>query len=307
MNILVIGRGIISTQYAWAFEQDGHHVEFYIQPQSRNKYKSNVQLQLNDRRGKSKEIDETWETKLIYEIPQKHTYDVILVSVNTEQIDSVVKTIQGKVDNATVLFFNNFWEDPITQTQMLPASQVVFGFPGAGGGNIGPNAIKGGFSSSVMIGDIGTASKERIDMIYSLFNGSNFKINKKRNFRKWLWNHFLLMTAMEIEVLQVGSFVHVMDSSDHLGNISINLRQLKQLVKDKGEDFDVINTVVSCIPKNILVFLLAKVVFKKGGKARTFMEGNNTITGHSALLALAYARKRKMSISALEKVSHLLP
>lgn len=307
MNILVIGRGVISTQYAWTFERSGHNVDFYIRPKSKNRYNPRVHLQLNDRRGKRKDIDVIWETKLIYEIPHKHKYDLILVSVNTEQIDSVVGTLQDKVDNATVLFFNNFWEDPVKQTRMLPESQVIFGFPGAGGGNLGPDVIKGGFSSSIIIGDLGSASKERLELIHSLFNDSNFKIKKKENFRKWLWNHFLLSVALEVEVLKVGSFSNFMDSSHHLGNIAINLKQLKQLIKEKGEDFDSINNIVSSIPKNILGLLLAKVIFKRGSKARTIMEGNNTITGHSTLLTLVYARKRKIGLSRLEKVKHLLP
>jgi 2-dehydropantoate 2-reductase len=307
MNILVIGRGVISAQYAWTFQGNGHSVEFYIRPKSKHHYKSDVHLQLNDRRGKSKEIDVIWETKLVYEIPQKHNYDLILISVNTEQIDSVVETLQDRTDNATVLFLNNFWDDPVTQTRMLPASQVLFGFPGAGGGNNGPNVIRGGFSSTVIIGDIGTASKERIDSVYSLLTGSNFKVNKKGNFRKWLWNHFILGVAMEVEVLKVGNFSNLMNSTHHLGNIAINLKQLKSLIKEKGEDFDTINNVISFIPKKILGFLLAKVLFKKGSKARTFMEGNNTITGYNALLTLEYATKRKLNIITLEKIKHLLP
>ena len=307
MNILVIGRGVISTQYARIFEDNGHDIEFYIRPESKNKYNPDVQLQLNDRRGKSKDINVIWETKLIYEIPQKHKYDLIFISVNTEQIDAVVDTLDDRVDNATVLFFNNFWEDPAKQTRKLPSAQVIFGFPGAGGGNEGPNVIKGGFASTVFIGDIGSASNARKDMIYSLFNESDFKVKEKENFRKWLWNHFLFGVAMEIEVLKIGSFSKFMDSSYHLGNISANLKQLKPLIKDKGEDFDAINHVVSLIPKRILGFLLAEIMFKKGRKARVFMESNNTITGHSTFITLECARNRGMHISTLEKVQHLLP
>ena len=29
MKILMFGRGVISTQYGWAFEKAGHTVEFY--------------------------------------------------------------------------------------------------------------------------------------------------------------------------------------------------------------------------------------------------------------------------------------
>lgn len=134
MNILVIGRGVISTQYAWIFKENGNNIAFYIRPESIDKYTPMLNLQLDDRRKrKSKKINVSWETNLIYEIPQNHNYDLIFVSVNIEQISSVVKTLNNKVNNATVLFFNNFWEDPIKQTEILPQTQIIFGFPGAGG------------------------------------------------------------------------------------------------------------------------------------------------------------------------------
>ncbi|MEM5596353.1 2-dehydropantoate 2-reductase N-terminal domain-containing protein [Niallia circulans] len=105
MNILVIGRGVISTQYAWIFKENGNNIDFYIRSESIDKYTRMLNLQLDDwRKRKSKKINVSWETNLIYEIPQNHNYDLIFVSVNIEQISSVVKTLNNKVNKATVLF-----------------------------------------------------------------------------------------------------------------------------------------------------------------------------------------------------------
>lgn len=187
MNILVIGRGVISTQYAWIFKENGNNIDFYIRPESIDKYTRMLNLQLDDRRKrKSKKINVSWETNLIYEIPQNHNYDLIFVSVNIEQISSVVKTLNNKVNNATVLFFNNFWEDPIKQTEILPQTQIIFGFPGAGGGTVGTNTINGAFSSIIMIGDIGKASKERVQQVYTLFEQAEFSVKRQTNFKKFL-------------------------------------------------------------------------------------------------------------------------
>ncbi|WP_144242584.1 hypothetical protein P5487_005980 [Bacillus amyloliquefaciens] len=121
------------------------------------------------------------------------------MSVNIEQISSVVKTLNNKVNNATVLFFNNFWEDPIKQIEILPQSQLIFGFPGAGGGTVGANTINGAFTSIIMIGDIGTASKERVQQVYTLFKQAGFSVKRQANFKKFLLNHFLLNVAIEME------------------------------------------------------------------------------------------------------------
>ncbi|MFP7487938.1 2-dehydropantoate 2-reductase N-terminal domain-containing protein [Priestia filamentosa] len=309
MNILIIGRGVISTQYAWTFKEYGNNIDFYIRPESKDRYTPMLNLQLEDRRRKRqpKKINVSWETKLIYEIPQNHNYDLILVSVNIEQISSVVKTLNNKVNNATVLFFNNFWEDPTKQTEILPQSQLIFGFPGAGGGTVGENTINGGFSSFIMIGDIGTTSKERVQQVYTLFEQANFSIKRQANFKKFLLNHFLLNVAVEIEVLKEGSFLRLMDSIHSLGNISINLRQLKPIMKERGMRYDAINTLLSMISPKILGIIMSKFIFKSGSTARSLMEGNNTISGRSAKLILDEARRKNIYVNILEDVSNLLP
>ncbi|AOC90628.1 2-dehydropantoate 2-reductase N-terminal domain-containing protein [Bacillus sp. L381] len=308
MNILVIGRGVISSQYAWTFKENGNNIDFYIRPESIDKYKPMLNLQLEDRRKRQpKKNNVSWETNLIYEIPQYHNYDLIFVSVNIEQISSVVKTLNNKVNNATVLFFNNFWEDPIKQTEILPQSQLIFGFPGAGGGTVGANTINGAFTSIIMIGDIGTASKERVQQVYTLFEQAGFSVKRQANFKKFLLNHFLLNVAIEIEVLKEGSFIRLMDSIHALGNISINLRQLKPIMKERGMSYDALNTILSTISSKIIGIIMSKFIFKSGSTARALMEGNNTITGRSAKLILDEARRKNMHIYILENIRKLLP
>lgn len=308
MNILMIGRGVISAQYAWIFKENGHHIYFYIRPESIDKYTPMLSLQLEDRRKPQPEkINVSWETNLIYEIPPSHDYDLIFVSVNIEQISSVIKTLTNKVHNASVLFFHNFWEDPIKQTEILPQSQLIFGFPGAGGGTLGANTINGAFTSMIMIGDIGTASRERVQQVNTLFEQAGFSVKKQANFKKFLLNHFLLNVAIEIEVLKEGSFIKLMDSIHALGNISINLRQLKPIMKERGIGYDAINTLLSTLPPKILGMIMSKIIFKSGSTARSLMEGNNIITGRSAKLILDEARRKNIHVNTLENVRNLLP
>lgn len=308
MNILIIGRGVISTQYAWTFKENGINIDFYIRPESKDRYTPMLNLQLEDKRKHQlKKINVSWETNLIYEIPQKHNYDLILVSVKIEQISSVVKTLNNKVNNATVLFFNNFWEDPVKQTEILPHSQLIFGFPGAGGGTLGANAINGGFTSSIMIGDIGSASQERFQQVYRLFEQASFSVKKQANFKKFLLNHFFLNVAIEIEVLKEGSFLKLMDSIEALGNISINIRQLKPIIKERGMRYDALNTFISVISPKVLGIIMSKFIFKSGSTARSLLEGNNDLSGHSTKIILEEARRKNIHVNKLEKVSNLLP
>ncbi|MEM5594332.1 hypothetical protein AAHH67_25950 [Niallia circulans] len=88
------------------------------------------------------------------------------------------------------------------------------------------------------------ASKERVQQVYTLFEQAEFSVKRQTNFKKFLLNHFLLNVAVEIEVLKEGSFIGLMDSIDALGNISINLRQLKPIMKERGMSYDALNTLL---------------------------------------------------------------
>jgi|GEM_PF-6331688 len=44
MKILIFGRGVIATQYAWALEKVGHTVEFYVRPGLTIQYGSKINL-----------------------------------------------------------------------------------------------------------------------------------------------------------------------------------------------------------------------------------------------------------------------
>lgn len=64
MRILFFGRGEISTQYAWAFEQAGHTVEFYVRKGRKETFGSSIELEMWDARREKTLIKESWNVKL---------------------------------------------------------------------------------------------------------------------------------------------------------------------------------------------------------------------------------------------------
>ena len=67
------------------------------------------------------------------DLDSNHDYDIIIVSVQHYHFEAVEKFLSDKVGKATLLLFNNFWEEPLEQTTNLPTNQLVWGFPMAGG------------------------------------------------------------------------------------------------------------------------------------------------------------------------------
>ena len=135
MKILMFGRGVISTIYAWVLEQAGNKVEFYVRPGRAAQYGPSVNLEMLDGRANSQGnlIKENWPITMREGLSADHDYDLIIVSVNHNQLSEVIAFLSSRIGKATVLIFNNIWVDPQTAVSALPKEQIVWGFPGGGG------------------------------------------------------------------------------------------------------------------------------------------------------------------------------
>lgn len=226
------------------------------------------------------------------------------MSVNSHQIRDVVSYLAPRVGNATVLFFNNFWVDPIDAIFPIPLNQVVWGFPGAGGGFDKDGTLKGGFMKSVFFGTFGTALSERDIKIRKLFVNTGFKISEQKDFRSWLWNHYALNAAMESAMIKVGGFKEMFDSPESLASIGVNIREMITLLKVRGSKIDISTRIFANTPSRVLGFVLKNIVFKEGSLINKMMIDNTSKIGYSYRDVLLEARKLNVSMPNLEATKH---
>lgn len=288
MRILFFGRGVISTQYAWAFEQAGHTVEFYVRKGRKETFGSSIELEMWDARGGKKLIKESWNVNLHEEILPK--YDLIIVSVNTEQLPEAAQFLSTAAGNIPVLIFNNIWQDLKSSIAPLSMSNVVFGFPGAGGG-ITENKLRGGFLKMVFLEKPRSGTESINKKIKELFESAHFKISWVKDMQNWLWIHFAMNAAMEAEVLKRGSFPALMNHSDSFVNVGKHMREMTPLLKARGAKSDMILLLLTKIPPALLGILFNKVIFAKGSLARLFVEYNNSKAGFAVLEVVRAAKK----------------
>jgi 2-dehydropantoate 2-reductase len=307
MKILFIGRGTIGTQYAWAFENAGHTVEFYVRKGRKEQYGSHINLEVLDARRSKKDrlVKEKWPIVVHEEIKENHDYDLIFMSVNPEQVSSVVKYIAPRVGNATVLFFNNFWQDPKLAVQPIPISQIVCGFPGAGGGFEG-NTLYGGLYKTVQFGTFEAEPTKRDSEVRKLFVGAGFKIMVQKDLQSWLWNHFALNAAMEVEVLKSGSFKNVVSSPEALVGIGLNMKEIIPVLKAKGSKLDGMTKVMSGLPPRVVGFLMSKVVFSPKSMAYALVAHIHTKVGYAVQEVISDARKYAIKAPRLYDVESLI-
>jgi 2-dehydropantoate 2-reductase len=311
MKILFLGRGVIATQYDWALEKAGHQVEFYVRPGRIAEYGTSVKLDILDGRQNSKgtPVKENWQITMHEKINPNHDYDLVIVSVNHGQFNSAADILAPVIGNATVLIWNNMWQDTRDAGSMLPKKQTVWGFPGGGGGFIG-NTLKGGFLKTVMIE---SGDGARHSSVCSMFEAAGFKVSTKKDFRSWLWVHFIMNAGMAAVALNVGGYKTMNDSAEHLKEAFLLMREMVPLVKAKGGKVSGAEAIMLALPAGLIGFAMQKFMSKEG-LARTLMDSLEE-SGHSSYEltseyprdVLAEARKLGVSLpklEALEPVFH---
>jgi len=307
MKILFLGRGVISTQYAWAFEKSGHTVEFYVRKGRKEQYGEHIDLEIWDARKNSKGelIKEKWKVILNEDISPNHDYDVIFVSVNPEQIADTVSYLSGRVGDATILYFNNFWKDPVESIAPLPPNQVVFGFP-IGGGGIENNVLRGGFFKSVIVEKTRAGTEKRNAQVRELFEKSGFKVRVQKDMRRWLWNHFLVNAVMEAELLKFGNFRRLLKTPESFTMMGVHMKEIISIMHLRGTKPDMSTKIFTIVPPKLLGYLMSKFIFTSNSLPYLLMEYNNSKTGHSYKEVLDEVRRLKIVAPNFENSESLL-
>lgn len=269
MKILFFGRGVISTQYAWALERAGNQVEFYVRPGRIAEYGTSVKLDILDGRKNSKGISvkENWQITMREEIKPNHDYDLIIVSVNHSQFSSVANILKPVIGNATVLVWNNMWQDLQEATSMLPQKQIVWGFPGGGGGFVG-STLKGGFMKTVTLS---AGDNARYRSVRAMFENAGFTVSIKKDIRSWLWEHFIMNAGMAAIALHVGGYEALYNSSKNIKDSFLLMREMAPLLKAKGGKPSFSQSFLLALPAGLTGLALQKFM-KKGSIARFIMD-----------------------------------
>jgi 2-dehydropantoate 2-reductase len=238
MKILMFGRGVISVLYGWALEKAGHTVEFYVRPGRAAQYCSAVALEIIDARRSltGKQVQESWPIRMREELPTDHDYDLIIVSVQHYHFDEAAAFLAPRTGKATVLMFNNFWTEPQQATSLFPAAQLAWGFPHAGGGFGADGVLRGCIFSKVVFGTFLTNPSPRELAVRELFTKAGFDIAEQRDFRSWLFVHFVLDCAIETEALKAGSISLAFASGFHRREAILNMRELVPLLAARSVD-----------------------------------------------------------------------
>ena len=234
MKILMFGRGAISVMYGWALKKAGHRVEFYVRPGRAEELGSSLAINIIDDRNKSKGVDQTWDISLREYIPEDHDYDLIILSVQYYKFKEASEFLAKRSGKATILIFNNFWNDPQLEAAALSPEQLVWGFPKAGGSFNTEGKLEGALFKQVHFGTFDTDPTQRELDVRMLFEKSGFKITEHRDFKGWLWIHFATVAGFYSQALLKGTVGKVMASKGDGAKAIKVIREILNVVKARG-------------------------------------------------------------------------
>ncbi|HUQ61164.1 ketopantoate reductase family protein [Lentzea sp.] len=306
MKILMFGRGTIAALYGWAFEKAGHEVDFYVRPGRAAQFGPEISLEIRDGRKKGAAVAERWPVTLREELDAGHDYDLILLSVNPGQLDAAVEFLGTRVGGATVLMFGNMFEDPAAVVSALPADQVVWGFPGGGGGFTG-SRLAGGVMKAVFLGFCDSSNRgARYRAVRGLFQDAGFSVTQAPDFRSWLWFHYILDAGLLAKVLSAGGLAGFLGSRAAIGESVLLVREMVPLLEAKGGTPRIGAKLMSRVPVGLLSFVLQKALGGDNMAAFLFEQLERTgqmsreLAGLYARDVLAEARRLGVRLPRLE-------
>ena len=238
VRILMFGRGVIATIYGQAFQEAGHHVEFLVRPGRVAEYGDSVRTDLIDTRRalRGRRTATTFKTRLRESVGPEDEFDLVVLSVGHHQLREAAAYLAPRVGAATVLVFGNVWDEPLAAVAPIPASQVIFGFPQAGGGFTDDGVLHGGLLRSVLLGTTGAVPSRREMNVRAAFQQAGLRIKEENDMRGWLWLHFASDAGMFSQALKSGGLANMIGDRRALREAFLTSRELLPVLEERGVD-----------------------------------------------------------------------
>lgn len=238
MRILMFGRGVISTVYGHALQSAGHDVEYYVREGRTQQYGDEVELDLIDARRAplGRRDRHTVPTRLRESLEASDGFDLVVLSVGHHHLAAAAEFLAPRLGDATVLVFGNVWDEPLAAVAPIPAAQVVFGFPQAGGGFAEDGVLHGSMLGTVILGVTGPAPSARELAVQRAFRQAGFSIRREKDIRGWLWLHFIADVGMHAQGHRYGGLANMIGDRRALRDAFLISRELLPVLEARGVD-----------------------------------------------------------------------
>jgi 2-dehydropantoate 2-reductase len=291
MRILVYGAGVIGSLYAARLKETGAEVTVLARGKRLEAIREHG-IELEDvSTGKQTSARVATIDTLLSETQ----FDLVVVPVRNDQLDSVLPTLAASRGTPSVLFFGNDARGPAAQISALGRNRVLLGFPGAGG------RIEGRLVRYLLIpqqrttvGDLDGGRSARITEIARVLRSAGFPVAVSRDMGSWLTTHAAFVTCIAAAVYIAGG------DADRLASEADVLRLM---VRATREAFGALRAIgVRELPTNLrLLYGLMPSAFA----VRYWRRALATPLGAFSLAAHANAARSEMTVLAQQVTNRL--
>jgi 2-dehydropantoate 2-reductase len=185
MKILVVGAGVIGSVYACKLVDAGHDVTIVARGERLADLRTFGLVIENAESGVRSEV-----TVSSVSAPDPALeYELVLVSVRSEQLASTLPLLTRMTDGSDVLIFGNTGGRNADLARAL-GSRAVFGFPAAGGTRDG-HLIRYVLinQQKTLLGEAGRESSSRVRALATTLEGAGFSVAISPHIDRWLLCH----------------------------------------------------------------------------------------------------------------------
>lgn len=238
MRVLMFGRGVIASIYGQSLQAAGHDVEFYVRPGRAAEYGDEIRTDLLDARGAplGRRTRQTTRIRLRESVEPEDGFDLVVLSVAHHRLAAAAAYLAPRIGDAAVLVFGNVWDEPLAAVAPLPATQVVFGFPQAGGGFSKDGVLHGVLFRTVIIDADSERSGPRNTAVRAAFRQAGFTIREQRDMRDWLWLHFIFDAGMHAAGARRGGLAGMIGNRQGFRDALLTARELLPVLRARGVD-----------------------------------------------------------------------
>jgi 2-dehydropantoate 2-reductase len=186
MRIMVFGTGVIGSTYAARLQLAWHQVVVLTQENRLQTIRRDGLLVEDVSNGARTAV----KVEAVSALAADDAYDLVLVSVRFDQLDSTLDALARSRCTPHVLFFGN---NPIGTEKLVAAigrERVLLGFPGAGGQREGELIryliLK---QQRTTLGELNGVKTTRIEQIANVFRAAGFPVAISRDMESWLKTH----------------------------------------------------------------------------------------------------------------------
>jgi ketopantoate reductase len=210
MKILIYGAGVIGITYGWQLSLTGQDITLLVRRGKKDLLQNGITIHCQDERGKKPtKIETVFCPKIVEEISPQGPYDLILVAVKSNQVESVLPDLAQNAGKADILFFQNNWWGNEKIGKFLQSEQYLFGFSRLVGGWRSADEVDcilfNAPGMSTLLGEANGQITSRTQRLYDLMRLAGLKPEISRDILSWLKFHYVEYIGATGSILKAGS------------------------------------------------------------------------------------------------------